>query len=97
MERLFYKKSTAILAIAMAIVLVFLLCMLLITLTQYSNCKALEERLVNLIEQAKTDEAAKQALLDYKNSDEYVQEWAIKKGFLPPDVVNYVESLDSQK
>lgn len=97
MERLFYKKPMAILAIAMTVVLIFLLCMLLITLTQYSSCKALKERLTSLVEQAQTDEAAKQALIDYKNSDEYVKEWAIKKGFLPPDVVNYVESLDSSK
>ena len=92
MERLFYKKSTAILIVAMAIVLVFLLCMLLVTLTQYSSCLALQNNLEKMIEQAKTDEAAKQQLIEYKNSDEFVKEWAIKKGFLPKDTINYIEN-----
>lgn len=92
MERLFYKKSTAILIVAMAIVLVFLLCMLLVTLTQYSSCVALQNNLEKMIEQAKTDEAAKQQLIEYKNSDEFVKEWAIKKGFLPKDTINYIEN-----
>ena len=92
MERLFYKKSTAIWIVAMAIVLVFLLCMLLVTLTQYSSCLALQNNLEKMIEQAKTDEAAKQQLIEYKNSDEFVKEWAIKKGFLPKDTINYIEN-----
>ena len=92
MERLFYKKSTAILIVAMAIVLVFLLCMLLVTLTQYSSCLVLQNNLEKMIEQAKTDEAAKQQLIEYKNSDEFVKEWAIKKGFLPKDTINYIEN-----
>lgn len=92
MERLFYKKSTAIMVVAMAIVLVFLLCMLLVTLTQYSSCVALQNNLEKMIEQAKTDEAAKQQLIEYKNSDEFVKEWAIKKGFLPKDTINYIEN-----
>ena len=92
MERLFYNKSTAIMVVAMAIVLVFLLCMLLVTLTQYSSCVALQNNLEKMIEQAKTDEAAKQQLIEYKNSDEFVKEWAIKKGFLPKDTINYIEN-----
>lgn len=93
MERLFYRKSTAILIVALAMVLIFLLCMLLTMLTQFSSIRAQRESLVAMVQQAQTDEAARQQLLDYKNSDDYIREWAILKGYLPEDVVHYVESL----
>lgn len=91
MERLFYKKNLAILMIAALMVLVFLLCMLLITLTQLTSLKQKAERLTELVNAAEQDEAAKQELLEYRKTDKYVIEWAIKMNLIPDDVINYIK------
>ena len=89
---MFYKKSLAILTVAAAVVLIFLLCMLLITLTQLSSLKQTAEKLTAMVEQAKSDESAKQELLNYRNTDRYVIEWAIRMNLIPEDVINYIQN-----
>lgn len=95
MERIFYKKSTAILAVALTVVIIFLLCLLLIFLTQLSGLKPEVEKIATMVEQARNDEAAKQELLDYKNSNDYVIQWAIEKGLVSEDDIVYIQSLGS--
>ena len=92
MGGLFYKKSLAILMVAAAVVLIFLLCMLLTFLTQYSSLKQKAEHLTALVEQAQTDEAAKQELINYRKTDKYVIEWAIRMNLIPDDVINYIQN-----
>lgn len=77
--------------IAALMVLVFLLCMLLITLTQLTSLKQKVERLTELVKAAEQDEAAKQELLEYRKTDKYVIEWAIKMNLIPDDVINYIK------
>ena len=92
MERLFYKKSIAILTVAAVVVLVFLLCMLLINLTQLSSLNQAKEEFQQMVNQAKTDESAKQELLNYRKTDKYVIEWARRMHLVPDDVINYIEA-----
>lgn len=92
MESLFYKKKTAILVIAALVVLVFLLCMLLITLTQLTSLKQASARLEEMVANAKEDEAAKQELIEYRKTDKYVIDWAIKMNYIPDDVVTYIKT-----
>ncbi len=92
MEKLFYKKKTAILMIAAIIVLVFLLCMLLITLTQLTSLNQKVEKLELLVKQAEEDQAAKEELIQYRQTDKYVIDWAIKMNLIPDDVINYIQN-----
>lgn len=92
--RLFYKKSTSILAVAAIIVLIFLLCMLLIVLTQLNSLKQTSEKLQALVDAAKSDENAKQELIEYRKTDKYVIEWAAQIGLIPEDVINFIQNLD---
>ncbi len=91
MERLFYKKKFAVMTIALTVVLVFLLCVLLGFLVQYTNIIAVNNRMSELIEAAKADEKKKEELLEYRKTNEYVIEWAEKMGYLKDDVVKWLE------
>lgn len=88
--RLFYKKSTSILIVAATIVLIFLLCMLLITLTQLTSLKQTAEKINALYETAQKEEADKQELLAYYQTDKYVIDWAVKMGLIPDDVIVFI-------
>ncbi len=92
--RLFYKKSTSILIVAAIIVLIFLFCMLLITLTQLTSLKQKSERLQAMVEAAQNDEQSKQELLEYRKTDKYVIEWAERMNMIPDDVINYIKDLE---
>ncbi len=92
--RLFYKKGTSILIVAAIIVLIFLFCMLLITLTQLTSLKQKSERLQAMVEAAKNDEQSKQELLEYRKTDKYVIEWAERMNMIPDDVINYIKDLE---
>ena len=85
MERLFYKRKYAVMTIALTIVLVLLLCILLATLVQFATLRAVENHLRELIKAAETDERAKQELLEYRKSNEYIHEWAKKMNWLKSD------------
>ena len=97
MGGLFYKKGGAILTVAAAVVIILLLCILLTFLTQYSSLKQKAEELTDLLKRAETDEAAKQELLEYRKTDKYVIEWAVRMGLIPEDVVNYVPGESNNK
>lgn len=88
--RLFYKKSTSVLIVAAIIVLIFLICMLLVTLTQLASLNEKVERINALYEQAQSDESAKQELLAYRETDKYVIDWAVKMGLIPEGVINFI-------
>ena len=85
MSRLFYKKGLAVTTIALIIVLVLLFLILLGFLVQLATLRTVEGRLRDLIAAAETDEKAKQELLDYRKSNEYVHEWAKKMNWLKSD------------
>ncbi|MCM1289719.1 MAG: hypothetical protein NC132_04335 [Corallococcus sp.] len=92
MERLFYKKKFAVMTVALAIVLVFLLCVLLGFLVQYTNLIAVDGQLRELIKAAEADEQKMQELLEYRKTNEYVIEWAEKMGYLKKDVTVWLEN-----
>ena len=92
MSGLFYKKSISILLVAAAVVLILLLCILLTYLTQLSSIKQARAEFDELLNEARANEEAKQELLNYRNTDKYVIEWAIRMNLIPDDVINYIAS-----
>lgn len=96
MERIFYKKWTAIMFVAAILVLVLLVCMLLVTLTQMSSLNARAEELNQMIQQAKQNEDDLQKLLDYMNENEYVKEWAEQHDRVKQDDITWLEDRLSQ-
>lgn len=96
MERLFYKKRTSIMIVAATVVLIFLLCILMTFLAQLPNLNASIETLTKMVEDARKDEDAKQKLLEYRETNQYVIEWAIKMNMIPDDVINYIQDMDKK-
>ena len=82
MEKLFYKKGTSILVIAMILVVVILLCMLLTFLAQQAAFDQRTEYINRLIEQAEFDIKAQKDKIEYKETDRYIIEWAISQGLV---------------
>lgn len=82
--------------VAATVVLIFLLCILMTFLAQNSNLKATAENLKAMVEDAKRDEDAIQKLLEYRKTNAYVIEWAIKKGMIPDTVINYIQDIDKK-
>ena len=80
MERIFYKKTTSILFVTAILVVLILACMLLVFLTQLSALNAQAEALHEWIQQAQEDVDAKNQLLEYMQSNEYVRKWAEANG-----------------
>ena len=76
MERVFYKKSTAILFIASILVVVLLLCALLTTLVQLSAVKERIARFEELLAEAGDTIEERQRMLEYLQTDDYVRKWA---------------------
>lgn len=91
MERLFYKKKFAVMTIALMVVLVFLLCVLLGFLVQYTNLISVDARLREMIKAAENDEKKKQELIEYRKTNEYVIEWAERMGYLKEDVTVWLD------
>lgn len=92
--RVFYRKPTSILVVAAIVVLIFLFCMLLITLTQLTSLKQKSDRLKELAKLAEQDEEAKQELIAYRETDKYVIDWAISMGLIPEDTINFIKGLE---
>lgn len=90
MERLFYKKSTSIMIVALAVVLILLLCMLLVALTQYASISESLEQLNQMIDAKNNYKLTLQEWEEYKNSNAYVVEWAIENGLVDENDINYV-------
>ena len=89
--KIFYKKSTAIAFTVAILVLVLLLCMLLVNLTQMASLEPKAKELKSLIDQAKTDVAAKEELLAHKNDIDSIIKWAKEHGYISQDDINWVQ------
>lgn len=91
MERVFYKKSTAIMFIAAILVVVLLLCALLTTLVQMSALKERAEKLNALIAEARAQGEMTKELLEYLQTDDYVRKWAEANGRLNEKDIQWLE------
>ena len=80
MERLFYRKTTAIIFVSAVLVLLMLVCILLVMLTQMSSLNAKVEEYEHMIQQATENKITQEELLDYMKSNEYVKKWAEQHG-----------------
>jgi sensor histidine kinase regulating citrate/malate metabolism len=85
MEKVFYKKGTSILVIASILVVVLLLCMLLTFLAQSASFTQKQEYVNKLIAQAKEDIANQKDIIEFKQTDAYIIEWAIAHGLISAD------------
>ena len=82
MEKIFYKKGTSILVIAAILVIVLLLCMLLTFLAQQAAFDKKVEYVNKLISQAQQDAESQKKIIEYKQTDAYIIEWAISQGLV---------------
>lgn len=85
MEKIFYKKGTSILVIAAILVIVLLLCMLLTFLAQQAAFDKKVEYVKKLISQAQQDAESQKKIIEYKQTDAYIIEWAISQGLVSED------------
>ena len=85
MEKVFYKKGTSILVIASILVVVLLLCMLLTFLAQSASFTQKQEYVNKLIAQAKEDISNQKDIIEFKQTDAYIIEWAIAHGLISAD------------
>jgi sensor histidine kinase regulating citrate/malate metabolism len=85
MEKVFYKKGTSILVIASILVVVLLLCMLLTFLAQSASFTQKQEYVNKLIAQAKENIANQKDIIEFKQTDAYIIEWAIAHGLISAD------------
>ncbi len=85
MEKIFYKRWTSVLAIVAVLVIVLLLCMLLTFLAQQASFEQRIEMINKLISQAQEDVETQQKIIEYKQTDAYVIEWAISQGLVSED------------
>ncbi len=93
MDRLFLKKSTSILTVVALLIVIVMLFSLLTLLTQKASLSTRAEKLKTLIEQSKSDNEAKQQLIDFMQTDEYVKNWALNNGLINSDDVSYIQQV----
>ena len=91
MERIFYSKKTSIMFVVAMLVLLILVCMLLTALTQMASMRHRAEYLAELIESAKKDEQAKQELIEYMKTDDYVIKWAEQNNKIKKDDILWIQ------
>ena len=91
MEKLFYKKWSAILTVAAILLVAILLCVLLTFLTQKATLEPRIEKLKVLIEEGGKSVQENQKLLEYYKTDEYVKRWAEDHGYISPDDILFIE------
>ena len=92
MERIFYRKSTAIAFVTAILVLLILVCILLVFLAQLSSLNARVEELNDVIQRAEGDvEVLKKELAD-RDDIEYVIKWAEAHGRISKDDVQWLKS-----
>ena len=84
MERIFYSKKTSIMFVVAML-------MLLTALTQMASMKHRAEYLAELIESAKKDEQAKQDLIEYMKTDDYVIKWAEQNNKIKKDDILWIQ------
>ena len=91
MEKLFYKKWSAILTVAAILLVAILLCVLLTFLTQKATLEPRAEELKGLIDAAKKSAEDKQALVEYLKTNEYVRKWAEDNGYIDSNDILFIE------
>ncbi len=91
MTQLFHKKSTSILTVAAILLVAVLLCTLLITLSQKVSLDDRINKLLTLVEAAKTSNEAKRELYEFCQTDAYVAKWAEEQGLVKKDDITFVE------
>lgn len=69
----------------MVLVVVILLCMLLTFLAQEAAFKQKTEYINRLIDQAELDLETQKKIIEYKQTDAYIIEWAISQGLVSED------------
>ena len=97
MERFFYTKKRSVLCVAMILILVLLVCMLLVTLTQMVSMNQRVAELQTLLNENKDELERQKAILDFKQTDEYVIEWAIQHGKLSSDDISWIRDNVTNK
>ncbi len=85
MEKIFYKRWTSVLAIVAVLVIVVLLCLLLTFLAQKSSFEQHVAKLNALIEQAEVDSENQQKVIEYKQTEQYIIDWAIENNLVSED------------
>lgn len=97
MEKIFYKKWTAIMFVAAILILVLLVCMLLTSLAQMSATKERIATFERLLEQAEQGLIEREQMLEYLLSDDYVREWAEEHDRVKQSDITWLEEKLSQK
>lgn len=91
MEKLFYKKWSAILTVFAILLIVILLLVLLTGLTQLAMLDARAKRLQVLVEECKNNRDNKQALYEFQQTDEYIRKWAEEHDYISRDDILFIE------
>ena len=85
MKQIFYKKWLTRMLIALSLVLVLLLAVLITQLSQIAHFNAKLDELEKLMTQSQNEVERLQKLEEYRQSNEYVWQWAIKHGMVDKD------------
>ena len=91
MENIFYNKKTSVLFVAATLLVVVLLCLLLVNLTQMSTFNQREKQINSLIEQAKQGVIDAKELEEYRQTNEYIIQWALENGRIHEDNLSWIE------
>lgn len=91
MEKLFYKKWSAILTVVAILLIVILLLVLLTGLTQLAMLKPRIAKLEQLVKEGGDKVQENKALLEYYKTDEYIRKWAEDHGYISKDDVLFIE------
>ncbi len=94
MDQIFYKKWNSVLVVASIILIILLLCVLLTFLAQKSSFDQRTEKINALIEQAKLDIETQQKIIEYKQTDRYIIDWAIEQGLVDINDYLFVEKAN---
>ena len=92
MKRIFYNKWLTRALIALAMVVVLLLAVLITQLSQIASFNAKLDELEKLMTQSQSEAERLQKLEEYRQSNEYVWQWAIKHGMVNSDDNSWIPS-----
>ena len=92
MKQIFYNKWLTRALIALAMVVVLLLAVLITQLSQIASFNAKLDELEKLMTQSQSEAERLQKLEEYRQSNEYVWQWAIKHGMVNSDDNSWIPS-----
>ena len=92
MRQIFYKKWLTRALIALTMVLVVLLAGLITQLSQIASFNAKLDELEKLMTQSQNDADYLRELEEYRQSNEYVWQWAIKHGMVNENDNSWIPS-----